>query len=144
LLRSGTRGAADQGDEPQRPPFQPDLLTWWSSNVEEDTSLFPDNVVVNQPNAGCAFVLDDEPQIGALVCKVLQSCGIAPRQFTTPAPFLIELKKSTPELVVLDLSLGQSDAVEIIRHLEVIHYQGKGAGFIRCRRSLRHVESPLC
>jgi EAL domain-containing protein (putative c-di-GMP-specific phosphodiesterase class I)/ActR/RegA family two-component response regulator len=76
-------------------------------------------------NAGSAFVLDDEPQIGALVCQVLGRFGAAPRQFTTPAPFLEELRQSPPELVVLDLSLGQSDAVEVIRHLEDARYQGR-------------------
>lgn len=75
--------------------------------------------------AGSAFVLDDEPQIGALVCQVLERFGFAPRQFVTPAPFLEELRQSPPELVVLDLSLGQSDAVEVIRHLEDAHYQGR-------------------
>jgi EAL domain-containing protein (putative c-di-GMP-specific phosphodiesterase class I)/FixJ family two-component response regulator len=72
-----------------------------------------------------AFVLDDEAQIGALVCRVLETCGFASRQFTAPAPFLAELKESPPNLVVLDLSLGQSDAVEIIHHLEVTKYLGK-------------------
>lgn len=76
-------------------------------------------------DGGRAFVLDDEPQIGALVCKVLDACGIAARQFTSAMPFLEEIKDSPPELVVLDLSLGQSDAVEIIRHLEVGNFQGK-------------------
>ena len=76
-------------------------------------------------NPGVAFVLDDEQQIGALVCKVLQGCGVASEQFTEPAPFFARMKKSQPEFVVLDLSLGQTDAVEIIHHLETAHYQGK-------------------
>jgi EAL domain-containing protein (putative c-di-GMP-specific phosphodiesterase class I)/CheY-like chemotaxis protein len=74
---------------------------------------------------GSAYVLDDEPEIGALVGEVLDACGLASRQFTSPTPFLAELELSVPELIVLDLSLGQSDAVEIIRHLETIKYQGK-------------------
>jgi EAL domain-containing protein (putative c-di-GMP-specific phosphodiesterase class I) len=48
----------------------------------------------------------------------------AARQFTAPEPFLADLEDSPPDLVVLDLSLGQSDAVEIIRHLEILNYQG--------------------
>jgi CheY-like chemotaxis protein len=73
----------------------------------------------------CAFVLDDDPQIGALVCKVLEASGVAPRQFTNPAPFLAELQESPPDIIVLDLSLGQSDAIEVIRHLESSKYRGK-------------------
>jgi EAL domain-containing protein (putative c-di-GMP-specific phosphodiesterase class I) len=72
----------------------------------------------------CAFVLDDEKQVGALICKVLAACGFAPRQFTSPADFLAELAASPPELVLLDLSLGQSDAIEVIRNLENVKYQG--------------------
>ncbi len=72
-----------------------------------------------------AYVLDDDARIAALVCKVLGACGIASREFTSPEPFLAELANSPPELVVLDLSLGQSDAVEIIRHLEILKYTGK-------------------
>ena len=103
---------------------QTDLLTWWSSNVAENM-LESTNNNIGQPSGSRAFVLDDEPQIGALVCKVLQACGLAPRQFTTPEQFLAELKASPPELVVLDLSLGHFDAVEIIRHLEIDKYRGK-------------------
>jgi EAL domain-containing protein (putative c-di-GMP-specific phosphodiesterase class I)/CheY-like chemotaxis protein len=83
----------------------------------------PDNKS-DRSSAGSAFVLDDEPQIGALVCKVLEACGLAARQFTAVAPFLAELEESPPGLVVLDLSLGQSDAVEVIRSLEVGQYRG--------------------
>jgi EAL domain-containing protein (putative c-di-GMP-specific phosphodiesterase class I) len=78
-----------------------------------------------KPPMRCAFVLDDDPQIGALVCKVLEASGVVPRQFTNPAPFLAELQESPPDIIVLDLSLGQSDAIEVIRHLEGSKYRGK-------------------
>ena len=72
-----------------------------------------------------AFVLDDDPQIGAIVCKVLETSGVVSRQFTNSGPFLSELLESPPDIIVLDLSLGQSDAIEVIRHLEVNKYRGK-------------------
>ena len=72
-----------------------------------------------------AYVLDDEEQIAAVVGKVLSVCGIEPRQFTAPEPFLAALEQSPPDLVVLDLALGQSDAVEIIRDLEILKYAGE-------------------
>jgi EAL domain-containing protein (putative c-di-GMP-specific phosphodiesterase class I) len=74
--------------------------------------------------ARCAFILDDEVQIGALVVQVLKACGFASRQFTRPDPFLKEIELSPPALVVLDLALGQSDAVEVIQRLEVLKYKG--------------------
>ena len=69
-------------------------------------------------------VLDDEAKIAALVCKVLGACGIVPR-LRPLRLFLAQLKALPPDLVVLDLSLGQSDAVEIIRQLEILKYKGR-------------------
>ena len=77
------------------------------------------------PTARTAFVLDDEPHIAALVSKVLKSIGIAARQFCEPANFLVELRQSTPDLIVLDLALKGTDAVEVIRQLEVLAFKGK-------------------
>lgn len=79
----------------------------------------------NKQSTDCAFVLDDDPQIGALVCAALKACGFVPEQFTSPEPFLTQLKTAAPDLIVLDLSLGQSDAIEVIRELETGKYQGK-------------------
>ena len=39
-----------------------------------------------------ALVLDDEAQIGTMVCKVLSLIGIAAQHFTDPIAFLIEIK----------------------------------------------------
>ena len=72
-----------------------------------------------------AYVLDDEIQVGTVVCQMLVATGFLPRQFTAPAPFLTALGEFTPELIVLDLALGQSDAIEIMRQLEVAGYTGK-------------------
>ncbi len=75
--------------------------------------------------ARTAYVLDDEPEIGTLVATVLGSFGYAARKFTGPNPFFEEFDKAIPGLVVLDLALGQSDAVEVIRRLELLKYKGK-------------------
>ena len=72
-----------------------------------------------------AYILDDEPQVRAIVGKILVSIGFEPHPFATPALLFADLKKASPELIVLDLALGQSDAVEVIRHLETFHYPGK-------------------
>jgi EAL domain-containing protein (putative c-di-GMP-specific phosphodiesterase class I)/FixJ family two-component response regulator len=69
--------------------------------------------------------LDDEPQIGAVVCKFLAMIDYGAQQFSDPNRFLAELKKQGPELVVLDLALGESDAIDIIRQLETLKYRGK-------------------
>jgi EAL domain-containing protein (putative c-di-GMP-specific phosphodiesterase class I)/FixJ family two-component response regulator len=71
------------------------------------------------------YILDDEPHVAQTVAAVLGTCGFASRQFTAPAPFLRELDIASPAVIVLDLALGQSDAVDIIRRLESRHYKGK-------------------
>jgi EAL domain-containing protein (putative c-di-GMP-specific phosphodiesterase class I)/ActR/RegA family two-component response regulator len=77
------------------------------------------------PAGRLAFILDDEPQVRAIVGKILASIGFEPRQFAVPAALFADLKNDSPELIVLDLALGQSDAVEVIRHLETFRYPGK-------------------
>ncbi len=72
-----------------------------------------------------AFVVDDEPRVRAIVCKILASLGFATREFVAPLPLIDEIKKVPPDLIVLDLALGQSDAVEVMRLLEGATYQGK-------------------
>jgi DNA-binding response OmpR family regulator len=52
------------------------------------------------------------------------ACGYTPRQFITPQPFFQEVWTSPPDLIVLDLALRQSDAVEVIRHLHAYKYKG--------------------
>lgn len=80
---------------------------------------------MNRNSGQRAYVLDDEPEIGALVCQMLVADGIDARQFSGANSFLAGIKSDPPELVVLDLALGQTDAVEIIRQLEILEYGGK-------------------
>jgi two-component system cell cycle response regulator len=124
LVRSDIRGGSDQGGTlpPSSPQADPPVT--WPSGAEDSMSSAPGNTV-DPSTAHYAYVLDDEPQIGALVAKVLQACGLAARQFTSRAPFLEQLKASPPELVVLDLTLGESDAIEVIRDLEINKFQGR-------------------
>src|SRR5437868_4784238 len=76
-------------------------------------------------NSRSACVLDDDVQIGKLVCQFLVANGYVSRQFAESNSFLTEVKNSSPGLIVLDLALGQTDAVEIIRKLEIIKYSGR-------------------
>jgi EAL domain-containing protein (putative c-di-GMP-specific phosphodiesterase class I)/FixJ family two-component response regulator len=72
-----------------------------------------------------AFVLDDEAETGAVVCRVLATIGITTRQFTEPLRFLLELKERAPDIVVLDLALGRSDAIDVMRKLEGLRFAGR-------------------
>jgi EAL domain-containing protein (putative c-di-GMP-specific phosphodiesterase class I)/FixJ family two-component response regulator len=77
-----------------------------------------------KPRNRVAYVLDDEAQIAAFVCNVLRASGFDAQPFGTPVALFIESKKALPDLIVLDLALGQSDAVEVIRYLETIKFRG--------------------
>jgi EAL domain-containing protein (putative c-di-GMP-specific phosphodiesterase class I)/FixJ family two-component response regulator len=72
-----------------------------------------------------AYVLDDEAPIGAVVCKVLDQCGLQATAFDKPDTFFSAFEVLPPELIILDLSLGRSDAIEVLRKLESLSYRGK-------------------
>jgi EAL domain-containing protein (putative c-di-GMP-specific phosphodiesterase class I)/FixJ family two-component response regulator len=75
--------------------------------------------------ARLAYVLDDEAPVRAVVGKILASIGFEPREFANAVALFADLKLAAPELIVLDLALGQSDAVDVIRYLETFRYKGK-------------------
>jgi EAL domain-containing protein (putative c-di-GMP-specific phosphodiesterase class I)/FixJ family two-component response regulator len=72
-----------------------------------------------------AFVLDDDAKVGAVVCTMLDHLGYESKQFSRPVPFLSELKTAKPDLVLLDLALGQTDAIDIIRKMEILKFEGR-------------------
>jgi len=86
----------------------------------------PDAVVAGNVSGPLVYVLDDDSEVGAVVSRMLKASGFAPRQFSDPIPFLQQIKAVVkPEVMVLDLALGQCDAVDIIRKLENLKYKGK-------------------
>ena len=75
-------------------------------------------------SAQLAFVLDDDPKVSAIICRILTSAGMMARRFERQVEFLAELRVSNPKLVVLDLALGESDAIDVIRQLELFEFKG--------------------
>jgi FixJ family two-component response regulator len=71
-----------------------------------------------------AFVLDDEERLGAALSKMLGSIGVAARSFVGAPEFLSALERDKPDLIFLDLALGQSDAIDVIRQLEARKFTG--------------------
>jgi EAL domain-containing protein (putative c-di-GMP-specific phosphodiesterase class I)/ActR/RegA family two-component response regulator len=72
-----------------------------------------------------AFVLDDEAAVATMICKQLAMLGMEAWQYTDPVKFLTSLRVSQPKLVVVDLALGRSDAVEVIQKLDGLKFQGR-------------------
>jgi EAL domain-containing protein (putative c-di-GMP-specific phosphodiesterase class I)/ActR/RegA family two-component response regulator len=76
-------------------------------------------------NEATAYVLDDEPGIAALVARALKLAGLDVKHFTDPASCMSLIRIRPPQLLVLDLALGKTDAVELIRQLEALCFRGK-------------------
>lgn len=71
-----------------------------------------------------AFIIDDEPQVRAFVSKALVGVGFVPHEFSRMPEVERALTLFKPEVVILDLSLGETDAVEIIRSLAASQFGG--------------------
>ena len=56
---------------------------------------------------------------------MLSALDVANRHFVDPLAFLAEARGCPPDLILLDLALGQSDAIDLIRKLEVLKYRGR-------------------
>jgi two-component system, cell cycle response regulator len=120
LLRGGKRG---RGDPP--PPVA--APSQHAGTPDEARSMATGSTTgkAAQPALARAFVVDDELRIAAMVGKVLEAGGFAARTFTAIPQFLAELETDAPQLLVLDLSLGESNVVEVIHRLEACGFGGK-------------------
>lgn len=78
------------------------------------------------PNSGKshAFIVDDDPQIRSVVANVLTSSGYLAHQLATGIEVEAALLQWPPAVIVLDLSLGNSDAIEVIRNLSAMRFRG--------------------
>ena len=72
-----------------------------------------------------AFVVDDEPQVRAFIAKALFGAGFIPQELCRVSEVEAALTLVRPEVIVLDLSLGGSDAVEMMRSLAESRFGGK-------------------
>jgi len=55
---------------------------------------------------------------------MLTAIGISASHFAEPLELLLAVKRSPPEILILDLQLGRADAVDVIRKLEVLKFPG--------------------
>src|ERR1700693_4540821 len=70
------------------------------------------------------LVLDDDEAIGRLVSRIASVAGFAATATTTVVEFATECETALPDVVVLDLQLGDADGVEQLRALASQHFSG--------------------
>ena len=78
-----------------------------------------------EPDGPHAFVLDDEPRVRTFVASVLAHTGFISHEFGRVREIEAALTQHRPEVIILDLSLGESDAVEAMRSLAAARFGGK-------------------
>jgi EAL domain-containing protein (putative c-di-GMP-specific phosphodiesterase class I)/CheY-like chemotaxis protein len=72
-----------------------------------------------------ALVFDDNPAIGALAVGRLIQLGFEAKSVIETAAFVATLESWRPELILLDLSLGDTDAVELFGLLRERNFGGQ-------------------
>ena len=69
-----------------------------------------------------ALILDDEPAIGRVICRVALSSGFAAESTTDTAAFQSSFSAAPPEVILLDLQLGSEDGLAQLRFLADQHF----------------------
>lgn len=63
------------------------------------------------------FVLEDQQDIGRLVCRTLEQHGFHAEWYPRAAPFLNQLRIRRPDLCIIDLGLPDRDGLTVIREV---------------------------
>src|SRR5688500_16292959 len=71
-----------------------------------------------------AFVIDDEEGICKFVAAGATSVGYEADYFTSVQPALVALEHCSPDIIFLDIAIGGSDAIDVLRQLAQNGYAG--------------------
>jgi EAL domain-containing protein (putative c-di-GMP-specific phosphodiesterase class I)/FixJ family two-component response regulator len=72
-----------------------------------------------------ALAFDDNPAIGALAVTQLRQLGFEAKSVVEKPAFIATLESWRPELILLDLSLGETDAIELFGLLSERNFGGQ-------------------
>ena len=73
------------------------------------------------------YVVDDEPGIRGLISSGLKASGVQTQGFDSAKSLLEAMTRQQrhPHLIFLDISLERSDAIEVLRDLKNVGYEGR-------------------
>jgi EAL domain-containing protein (putative c-di-GMP-specific phosphodiesterase class I)/ActR/RegA family two-component response regulator len=71
-----------------------------------------------------AYILDDEPEIRELITNIVDSAGFTARSFGHATALEMALTEAVPDVIILDLSLGDTDGIDVIRSLAASRFGG--------------------
>jgi EAL domain-containing protein (putative c-di-GMP-specific phosphodiesterase class I)/ActR/RegA family two-component response regulator len=72
-----------------------------------------------------ALIVDDEAQVRAFIARTLSGAGFVTHECARVPEVEAALTQFKPEIIVLDLSLGGADGIEIMRSLAAARFTGK-------------------
>ena len=70
------------------------------------------------------LVLDDDEATGRLVSRVATAAGFVAAATTTADEFAMAYQTATPDVIALDLQLGETDGIEQLRVLARWQFSG--------------------
>jgi DNA-binding response OmpR family regulator len=71
------------------------------------------------------MIVDDDPDMGEFVRNVAEPLGYQVEVFTEAEPFKAAIEGGDPDLVILDLTMPDTDGIELMRHLSSIQIRAK-------------------
>ena len=96
----------------------------WGRDARKSAAAVAESEALGEAASAFPCSVDDEAQVRAFVSNALVHSGFKPVQYASSSEVERALSDTIPQLIVLDLSLGDSDAVEVLRILDGIRYQG--------------------
>jgi two-component system, OmpR family, response regulator len=75
---------------------------------------------VPQPNGRIVYVVEDQDEIGRLVCASLDQHGFCSEHFRTGTDFLQSLRRKAPAISVIDLGLPDLDGLHLVRQVQAV------------------------
>jgi len=95
----------------------------WSRFSEGGLAIRP-GVALDEGGVLRALILDDDPALCRLYARLAEEAGFTPCTILAVSQFAVEFSNCVPELVMLDLHLGDNDGVEVLRYLSDAGFVG--------------------